>query len=249
MGSVAALRVAPVKGLATVPREHVRLEAAGVAEDRRAFLLDARGAVVTLRQHPGLVQVVPSLDLERGVLEVRLPDGTMHSSPLEDADLRVRAELYGKQRVGRVLPGAVAETLSQRAGETLRVVIADEPGTGWDEGPVSILGRASAAAVGGVGRDRARYRMLVEVDGTAPYEEDGWVGHDLMLGQARVRVVHRLVRCVIITQSPTDGRKDWEGLHALAQQGREDLCLGVIAEVVTPGDVRIGDAVRLASMT
>lgn len=245
MAVVAALRVAPVKGLATISRDSVHLDDLGVAEDRRVLLLAQDGSVITLRRHPHLVQITPDLNLERGTLAVTLPDGAVATTPLDDAGDHAQAELYGKQRPGRLLPGEVAEALSSAAGEAVRVLVAERTGVGWDEGPVSILGRASAAAVGG-GRDRARYRMLVELDGTDPYEEDTWVGKHVKLGEALVQVTHPLERCVIITQSPATGDKDWEGLHALAaERGPDRLCLGVIAGVVTPGVVRIGAPVRV----
>lgn len=244
MAVVAGLRVAPVKGLATVLRQQVRIEHQGVPEDRRLFILDAQGAVVTLRSHPQLVQVIPDLDLDRGTLRVALPDGTMASSELEPASVHVTARLYGKERAGRVVPGDVAEALSAVAGEPLRVVLADDVGVGWDEGPVSILGRASAEAVGAQ-RDRARYRMLIELDETQPYEEDTWIGRHIDAGDARLAVTQALVRCVIITHSPATGMTDWDGLHELARTRGPDLCLGVIAEVVSPGDVHVGSEVRL----
>ena len=244
---VSALRVAPVKGLATVSRDRIVIDHQGVAEDRRVLLLDAGGSVVTLRSHPHLVQVVPDLDLGAGVLRVTAPDGSVAATALDEAQGTVGAHLYGKDREGRLLPGAVADCLSALAGEPVRVVVADATGVGWDEGPVSILGRASAAAVGGPDRDRARYRMLVEVEGTDAYEEDRWVGREVTVGQARLHVTHELQRCVIITQSPATGDKDWDGLHALAEQrGRDRLCLGVIADVVRPGAVEVGSPVHVA---
>ena len=242
-----ALRIAPVKSLATVTRDHIRLERGGVPEDRRAFLVDDEGTVVTLRRHPQLIRLHPDLDLHLGTLGVRTPAGDLATTPLADAAGEVRARLYGKDRVGRVLPGAVADVISGVAGERIRVVLADDVGTGWDEGPVSLLGRSSAVAVGG-DRDTARYRMLVELEHTAPYEEDTWVGRTVRLGEAVVQVTHPLERCVIITQSPATGEKDWDGLHVLAQERGPDLCLGVIAEVLQPGSVRLGDPVVLADV-
>lgn len=248
MAVVAALRVAPVKGLGTVMPSSVWIDRDGVAADRRVLLLDQAGSIITLRSHPQLVQVVPDLDLDAGTLTVTLPDGSRATSPLESARDEVSAHLYGKDRLGRVMPGDVADALSDVAGEPVRVVVARETGVGWDEGPVSILGRASAVAVGGEARDRARYRMLVELEGTEPFEEDTWLGSRMELGEAVVHVTHRLERCVIITQSPLTGHKDWDGLHALADlRGRDLLCLGVIAEVEVPGRVALGAQVRPTS--
>ena len=135
--------------------------------------------------------------------------------------------------------------VSQIAGEPIRLVVADTTGVGWDEGPVSILGHASAAAIAGDGRDRRRFRMLIELEGTEPFEEDGWVGRTLSIGDAEVDVTQQLVRCVIITQSPETGAKDWEGLHALAEHGRGDLCLGVIGAVSAPGTVSLNAPVNV----
>ena len=240
------LRVAPVKGLATITPPRIKIDREGVAEDRRLFLLDAAGHVVTLRSHPQLVQLTPDLDLDRGELRVRLPNGDVASSALADAGGEVHAELYGKQRHGQVLGGDVPAAVSALAGAPVRVVLADRTGVGWDEGPVSIISRSSAAAVGGDDRDRARYRMLVELDDTAPYEEDTWVGREVTLGDACVRVTHQLQRCVIITQSPKTGDKDWDGLRRLAEVRGRDLLLGVIAEVVSPGIVTVGATAQIA---
>ena len=247
MAVVSALRVAPVKGLATVSVDRVRLERSGVPEDRRVLLLDQKGSVVTLRSHPNLVQLTPSLDLAAATLRVTLPDGTAAESDLTAVGREVRAELYGKQRVGRILAGDAPRLVSEVAGEPVRMVLADTTGVGWDEGPVSILGRASAAAVAGENRDRRRFRMLIEIEGMRPFEEDGWVGQTISVGDVNLDVTQQLVRCVIITQSPETGVKDWEGLHALAEQGRRDLCLGVIAEVATPGEVAVGASVSVAA--
>lgn len=244
MAVVATLRVAPVKGLATVPRDQITLEAQGVAEDRRLFLLDAAGAVVTLRTHPQLAQLTPDLDIDAGLLRVTHADGAVATSSLHEPGEAVRAHLYGKDRQGRVIAGDVAEAVSSVAGQPIRLVLADTTGVGWDEGPVSILGRASVAAVADDEQDRRRYRMLVELDGTKPYEEDTWVGRHVRVGGATVTVTHQLERCVIITQSPTTGVKDWDGLRVLAEKRGRDLCLGVIAEVTRPGDVRVGDPVE-----
>ena len=255
MPHVVALRVAPVKALATVQPHSVLLSRQGVAEDRRLFLLEQNGAVATLRSHPSLTQVVPELDLGEGRLSVRMPNGEIATSDLDRTEERVSARLFGKERNGHVVPGPVASALSSFVAAPLRLVLADTTGVGWDEGPVSIVGQASvlatrAPAAGGT--PAARFRMLVELDGIAPYEEDSWVGRVVRIGDAVLRVEHPLGRCLVINRSPDSGEVDWAGLKALSAlrgEGRVDgtTTLGVIATVETPGEVSVGDtAVVLA---
>jgi uncharacterized protein YcbX len=251
--TVARLQVVPVKGLAALPRAQVHLEADGVAEDRRLLLLRADGAVVTMRKFPELVRVLPDLDLAAGTLAVTLPDGTRAASDLAAAGETVTSHLYGRDRPGRVVPGAVADALSGLAGEPLRLVLTERMGLGWDEGPVSVLGGASAAAVTTPpdgdrdGLSTSRYRMLIEVEGSAPFEEDSWVGGPVRIGQVRVRVTHALERCVVINHHPRTGAKDWPGLKTLVARGRDQLTLGVIARVDQTGVIRVGDLVEPGS--
>lgn len=254
MHTVTKLRVAPVKGLGVVRRERVLLETQGVAEDRRLFLLRTDGSVVTQRRYPELTRVLPDLDLARGTLSVTFPDGTAATSHVNETGEELRATLFGKDRSGRLVPGPVAEALSDHVAEPLRLVLADSTGVGWDEGPVSILGRASADAVevpdGHGASATERFRMLVEIAGTAPYAEDSWVGAQLRLGAAMVRVTQPLGRCVIINHSPDTGKKDWDGLRTLAAlRGHERVTLGVIATVDRPGEVRVGDTVEVVRET
>ena len=246
MQTVNALRLAPVKALATVLSDRVWLDTDGVSEDRRLFLVRSDGSVVTQREHPKLTGVVPDLDLCARTLTVTLPDGTSAGTDLAATGDQVHARLFGKDRSGRLVPGPVADALSEYVGEPVRLVLAERTGIGWDEGPVSLIGRASADAVAPPPEPgtpiTARFRMLVEIDGTAPYEEDSWVGCRLRIGESLVRVTHPLGRCVIINHSPVTGTQDWQGLKTLVA-ARDRLTLGVIGLVEQPGEVRVGDLV------
>jgi uncharacterized protein YcbX len=246
--TVAALAVAPVKALGLVEREAVSVGPHGVEEDRRFFLLDERGEVATARRHPTLPAVRPHWDPAARCLRLVFPDGTEVVGGVERG-ARVEAELFGKRRSGHEVPGPVAAALSAFAGAPLRLVEADAPGTGWDEAPVTLASHASLAALarwsGRRELDPRRFRMLALLDGPGdPFAEDAWTGREVALGAARVRVLAPLERCVVITRHPQTGRRDWDGLRVLAQQrGRDRVCLGVVADVVAPGEVRVGDAV------
>lgn len=242
MPAVTALHVVPVKGLAAVPRQQVTLEHDGVPEDRRLFLLRENGSVATIRQVPALAVIASELDLEAGTLSVTPPDGRTATTALADVAEPLEAELYGRVRAGRRLPGAVEDAVSAHAGERLRLVLGTRTGVGWDEGPVSLVTRASAQAIG-VPQLR-RLRMLVEFEGESAYEEDSWVGQEVKLGDALVRVEFPLQRCVVINTSPDTADRDWDGVRRLVEaRGRDLVCLGVIASVVRPGEIRVGDRV------
>ena len=86
--------------------------------------------------------------------------------------------------------------------------------------------------------------MLIEVEGSAPFEEDSWVGGSVRIGQVRLSVTHALERCVVINHHPRTGVKDWPGLKTLVARGRDRLTLGVIAQVDQTGVIRVGDPVE-----
>jgi len=251
---VAALSVAPVKGLAVVAVDALALGPDGAAEDRRFLLLDARGEVATARRYPTLIGVRPAWDGAARTLRLAFPDGTEAEGVVEHGE-PVAADLFGKLRTGWEVRGPFDAALSAFAGAPLRLVEAGAPGTGWDEGPVTFASRASLAAVARwSGRrtvDPRRFRMTALLDGPgedgAPFAEDAWVGRELAFGEARLRAVAPLERCAVVTRHPDSGRRDWDGLRVLAdQRGRDRVCLGVIADVVAPGTVRVGDAVEPA---
>ncbi len=246
MVTVSRLQIAPVKGLSVVECDSLHLDSTGVAEDRLLYLLAADGSVATLRQHPRLAAVRPSLDLAAATLCLTFPDGSRLSGGLDDVGEPVTATLYGRTRPGRVLGGDLAEAVSAYAGAPLRLVLHDHPGLGWDEGPVTLISRASMAAVApGDDQSRARrFRMLVEVDGPTAYTEEAWVGRRVRVGSAVLAVDAPLGRCLVIDRSPDHGRADWSGLKDLVRV-RGDVGLGVIADVVAPGTVRVGDPLEV----
>ena len=246
MPEVSCLRVAPVKGLSTVRRERVRLDERGVAEDRRAFLVHDDDSVATLRHHPELARVVPDPDLEAGKLAVAFPDGTVVADSLSALGNPLHTRIFGKDRSGRVLRGELAGALSRFAGTSLRVVLAESTGVGWDEGPVSLIGTASSDAFAPDRGDARRFRMTVELAGTEPHEEDSWVGSRLAVGRAVLRVRKPVKRCVIVNRSPDTGAEDADILRELVRRrGQDTVCLGIVAEVLRPGEVEVGEELRV----
>ena len=97
--------------------------------------------------------------------------------------------------------------------------------------------------------ERERFRMLLEIEGCAPHEEDTWRGRRARLGEAVVEIGGPVPRCATTTRDPSTGKRDFDTLREIARyRGKRDgkqIDFGVYAHVVRPGRVRVGDAVEI----
>ena len=169
-----------------------------------------------------------------------------------DGLMHVRARLAG-DRVELELPDgrhcfveepAAAAWLSEHVGQP--VTLARETSVShFDDGPTSLLGLASVAALAaeaGAEIDPTRFRANILLDGTAALSEDAMIGHLLTIGTAVLEVTMRSTRCVMIDMSTADLPAQHGNLLAVGRMN--EACLGVIARVVVPGRVSVGDAVQ-----
>ena len=108
---------------------------------------------------------------------------------------------------------------------------------------VSLINLASVAALEAtVGRPvhPLRFRANLYFDGAEPWEEWQWIGRELGLGAARLRVLDRTTRCAATEVNPETAERDMLVRAALASAyGHTDM--GVYAEVVTGGEIAAGD--------
>jgi uncharacterized protein YcbX len=107
---------------------------------------------------------------------------------------------------------------------------------------VAILNTASLADLSArMGRDLSvhRWRGNLWLDGAAPWAEWDWIGREIALGSAVLRIEERITRCVATMVDPESGVTDADTLGALdAAFGHQDF--GVYATVLHGGDVAIG---------
>jgi uncharacterized protein YcbX len=257
VATVASISIAPVKGLALVERDEVLLEGAGVRDNRRFHIVDADGRRYNQLRNGALVLIKPEYDGER--LSLRFPDGTVADAEVALGD-EITTDFYGRPVVGRLVEGPWSAALSEWAGRPLRLV-QSSPGAAVDRagGPVSLVSRASLQELGRHGDengavDGRRFRMLFEVDGCEPHEEDTWVKGRLRIGAAVAYVRHDVGRCAITTQNPDTGAPDLDTLRTIREyrgetaneSGKKHIPFGVYGDVVEPGRVAVGDAVERA---
>lgn len=257
MPSVARLSVSPVKGLGLVHPEALELHANGIPGDRAFYLADAAdGRMVNGKLAGTLVQVAPAYDAATGRLSLTLPGGAVVEDDASALGAPVETSFYGRPVTGRFVEGPFSAALSELAGRALRLVRTDATSAACDcLHPVSVLSTASCAELArqsGDPRlaDDRRFRMHVLLDGCAlAHEEDTWAGRELRVGEAVIRLVGPLPRCLITGQDPATGEGDHGALKAIVAyrgQPREGaIDFGMYADIVTPGRVCVGDRVEL----
>jgi uncharacterized protein YcbX len=109
---------------------------------------------------------------------------------------------------------------------------------------VSIINLASVAAVEtatGAAVDPLRFRGNIHVSGWPAWHEFDLLGAQLAVGDVRLKVVKRIVRCAATNVDPTTGARDMTIPKTLLQTFGHADC-GIYAEVVTGGDIATGDS-------
>ncbi|MDX6569230.1 MAG: uncharacterized protein QOH15_1808 [Gaiellales bacterium] len=229
VGRLVGLWRYPVKSMAEESLDAVDVSWNGLAGDRRWAFIRAGTARngfpwQTIRELPAMRHYLPSFaEPERpddSRTMVRTPGGDV----LEVADPALAAEL-----------GDGVRLIKQHVGV-------------FDTMPLSLITTQTIANLGAwveptLTPERFRPNLLVEATGSEAFPEDGWVGTVIRIGEMRMRIDQRDVRCVMINIDPDTDEKDPDVLRTVARE--RDTYLGVYGATVTPGRVAVGDAVVL----
>ena len=254
MLTVARLSTTPIRGFALHHPPAVELGPHGVIGDRRYTMLSEDDRIFDGTKMGALVQLRAAVAEGPGgeQLTIRFPSGEEVSSVVELAPPR-QVEIYGRRFMARPVIGPWNDALSAYAGQRLELVRSERLEGERDRNAVSIVSQASVAELarqGNDGRplDARRFRMLIELAGAdRPHQEDEWLGREVSIGEAVVRVTKPDPRCVITTQDPETGARDFPTLHVIKEyRGLRDgrhLDFGIYAEVAAPGRVAVGDEV------
>ena len=113
---------------------------------------------------------------------------------------------------------------------------------------VSIINLDSVRAIenmlDGVAVHPLRFRANLYVKGWPAWSELDLVGRTLAVGQARLQVVKRIVRCPATNVDPETAKRDLEIPPTLSRHLGHMDC-GIYAEVIADGDIGVGDAVAV----
>ncbi len=265
--SIVRINTTPVKGTALQQPERVAIApGSGVATNRRFHFIDERGQLTNGKRSGAFCTIRSEYDDEAKLLTLAFPDGTTVRDSVRWRGGQVTTDFYGRPVTGVLVDGPWASAVSQFVGIDLRLVQVDQPLSGTDVHPVTLISRATMEHVrqgaGGPGERWAdRFRMLFELDGIDAYEEDAWIDRQLAIGDTVVRIVGPVPRCVVTTHDPATGVNNFNTLKAMQLARRVNtrqlstptahlpdggkLLLGVYATVEKAGEVWRGCSVAV----
>jgi uncharacterized protein len=232
VGTIIQLAHYPVKSMRGQALPATALTFQGLPHDRRyAFVQKASRSDfpwLTARQHAELLRYRPAVEQEGSgdaTVTVSTPGG--QSWPVDSDELR--------------------RELEARSGREL-FLLRQERGS-YDVAPISILSRQSVVRIAEESATQENFRrfrpnLVIDLQEGDAFEELRWVGRVVRVGDvARVAITEVDRRCVIITLDPETGQPSPSILQSVTH--KHQRCAGVYATVLTPGDVRLGDAVGL----
>ena len=83
MAQISSIYTAPVKSFALNEHDHVEVDVHGISEDRRFYVIDAKGHLLTQRQKGKLTQIKACYEEADNLLTLQFPDGNKLSRKIE----------------------------------------------------------------------------------------------------------------------------------------------------------------------
>lgn len=222
--TVAEIRRYPVKAMGGEPLTAVEVDPRGLVGDRAHAVVDGDGKLATgkhstrFRRRDEVFEFA-SRTTDQGVV------------------------VTGRGGTWSVGDPALDAALSDAMGDPVRV-LPETTTSYFDDGQVSLVGTASLDWCRehlGVDADRRRIRPNLVVATSEPFVEETWAD-ELGVGEVRLRPVGRIERCRMIDIAQ-EGLPPEQGQWLKALTRAREIQLGIYLDVVTPGVVRVGDAV------
>lgn len=254
----------PVKSMLGETLDCLRVDEGGAEGDRRLALVDGETGHVASAKNPRLWRDLLTCTARadsRGV-RITLPDGTNVAADDPGVDelisrlTRRRVRLVRQRPDGATLVRPDPEQLLELGldadvtGRILRIAAATPGESFTDEAPLHAI---TTATLEHIGVEALRYRPNLVISTPPdfpPYAENDWVGGDIAIGEARVRVLTATSRCVVPTLEHGPLPRAPQALRIPAAENRlktgghgKQPCAGAYLAVVAKGVIRVGDPV------
>lgn len=251
IGTVEACWRHPVKSFQGFPVDAIEVDPRGVDLDRAWGVVDvASGRLLTAKRTGALLEATAT---DRSVT---LPTGETFA--IDDPAVHAALSAWLGREVRLLSPAEAGDVAYEMTfdppNEDAEVFdIPAPPGTLLDLTPIHLISRstldACAAARPELDWDVRRFRPNLVLDlAVEPWEEQAWVGRDLALGTAVLRVTMPMVRCAMPLRAQPGGlERQPELFRALSDLNQaHPNHLGMCCDVIEPGRIAVGDPVTLA---
>lgn len=262
----------PVKSMGGQRLAETTLTASGIPGDRRLALRDVESSKILSAKQPriatALLELGAALDAETGEVTIDLGERTVSAADRDAADAELSRHLGRRVRLESSVADddvyesywpEVADVLLSDVSIDLPIAMSTAKQSFVDLAALQMVTTASLARLASLAPDSAivtrRFRPSLVID-TGPdadgFVENEWRGRRAHLGAATIAFTDPSPRCVMTTVAQGDLPADLEVLRTLARNNRIETpglgnfaCLGIYAEVVTPGRIAEGDPLVL----
>jgi MOSC domain-containing protein len=240
----------PVKGLTAEALEVAEVEPGGCIPWDRAFALAQgdsgfdpaqprwlqKANFMCQMKNARIASLFSFFEPRNGMLAIRAPDG---SAVVENA-----LTAAGRERIGSFL----ADYLGEEARSTPR--FHHIPGHSFCDQRSKVVSLINLASLRdyeaklGARRHRRRFRANVWFSGAPAWSERDWVGRQIQLGGAVLRIAKPINRCAATEVNPETAERDADPVAELRRlYGHIEL--GVHGEVIEGGRFAVGDAIEV----
>jgi len=240
----------PVKGLTAEALEMAEVETGGCIPWDRAFALAQgdsgfdpaqpewrqKANFMCLLKNARIAALRSNFDPRSGQLAIRAPDGSGVAANALYPEGRAEIEAF------------LVRFLGEESRGTPR--FHHVPGHSFCDQRSMVVSLINLASLRdfetrlGARRHRRRFRANVWFDGAAPWAEFDWVGRDIQVGGATLRVSKPIRRCAATEVNPETTERDADPVAELRRlYGHADL--GIHAEVVAGGRFAVGDSIEV----
>lgn len=245
----------PVKGLSPEALDRVALAPGGCLPQDRRFAIAlpttefdpqhpkwlAKTHFIMLMRDEKLAQLNTRFDAATGCLTVERHDTQLLQEKLTEPEGRAAVGAFYTD----FLAGAVKGPL--RVIEAPGHAFADarpKPNASTDK-YVSLINLASIAALEaaiGAPVDPLRFRANLYFEGAPAWSELDWIGSEIAIGAARLRVIAPITRCAATQVNLETAERDLDIVGALQRHFGHNL-MGIYAEVAEGGEIAVGDPI------
>lgn len=246
--NIASIYRYPVKGLTPEPLDRVALTPGeGLPQDRRFALAHGSTRIdpsaptwmpktnfLMLARNERLARLRTQFDDATGILTIQRDGKTVASANILEQSGRTVVEQFFAAYMAEESRGAprLVEAPGHMFSDTASKV-------------ASIIGLESVRDLERVVRapvDPRRFRANFYIEGGRPWQEFDWIGREICIGGARLRVTKKIDRCAATNVDPETGQRDLNIPLAL-QRGFQHVCTGVYAEILEGATIALGDPV------